>query len=125
MVETTLSDHPMTTAILDDVTERIRETRNRLVETTARLVATPAVTGNEAPAQNEGVQFIGGDSGLDERFPNQYYDVPTPTVGPTGGNVHGVDEWADINSLIDVPTLYAHAAIEWCGVDGDSGVGNR
>jgi acetylornithine deacetylase len=75
-----------------------------------------AVTGDPA-------RFIGGDSGLDERFPNQYYDVPTPTVGPTGGNVHGVDEWVDVDSLLDTAVLYAHTAIDWCGVADDGGVG--
>jgi acetylornithine deacetylase len=31
-------------------------------------------------------EFVGGLAGLDERFYNRYYDIPCPTVGPSGGN---------------------------------------
>jgi acetylornithine deacetylase len=33
--------------------------------------------------------WTGGLAGLDERFYVNYYDIPCPSVGPTGGRIHG------------------------------------
>ncbi len=70
---------------------------------------TETVTGEET-------QFTGGLAGLDERFHNNYYDVPTPTLGPRGGGVHGADEYVEIDSLVETAQVAALTAIDWCGV---------
>jgi acetylornithine deacetylase len=64
--------------------------------------------------------FIGGDAGLDERFYNRYYGIPTPTMGPSGENIHGADEYVEINSLVETAQALALTAVDWCGtVDND------
>lgn len=60
--------------------------------------------------------FVGGLAGLDERFYNHYYDIPCPSVGPRGDNIHGADEYAEIDSLVQTAQTVALAAVDWCGV---------
>jgi acetylornithine deacetylase len=62
-------------------------------------------------------EFVGGLAGLDERFYNRYYDIPCPTVGPTGGNTHGADEYLDLDSLVDAAQTIALSTMAHCGVE--------
>lgn len=71
---------------------------------------TERVTGGE-------VDYRGGLGGNDERFYNRYYDIPCPSVGPSGGNGHGTDEYVDVDSLVDTAQVLALTAMEWCGVE--------
>ncbi|WP_254533643.1 ArgE/DapE family deacylase [Natrinema gelatinilyticum] len=59
--------------------------------------------------------FGGGSGGNDERFYNRYYDIPCPSVGPRGENIHGADEYVDIDSLVETAQTLALTAIDWCG----------
>ena len=69
-----------------------------------------AVTGAEG-------DWIGGLAGLDERFYVNYYDIPCPTVGPRGDNIHGADEYVEIDSLVETAQAVALTAIDWCGIE--------
>lgn len=69
-----------------------------------------AVTGAETT-------FGGGSGGNDERFYNTYYDIPCPSVGPRGENIHGADEYVEIDSLVETAQTLALTAIDWCGTD--------
>lgn len=60
-------------------------------------------------------EWTGGLAGLDERFYVNYYDIPAPSVGPRGGNVHGADEYVEIDSLVEVAQIVALTTMEWCG----------
>ncbi|WP_332897781.1 ArgE/DapE family deacylase [Haladaptatus sp. CMSO5] len=60
-------------------------------------------------------EFIGGDAGLDERFYNLYYDIPAVTLGPTGENIHGADEYVELDSLVETAQALALTALDWCG----------
>lgn len=62
-------------------------------------------------------QFIGGLAGLDERFYVAHYDIPCPTVGPSGGNTHGADEYLDLDSLVEAAQTVALSAMDHCGVE--------
>jgi acetylornithine deacetylase len=79
-------------------------------EEITRLVTRHAesVTGREG-------SFVGGDAGLDERFYNRYYDIPAPTMGPSGANIHGADEYVEIDSLVETAQALALTAVDWCG----------
>lgn len=59
-------------------------------------------------------EWTGGLGGLDERFYVNYYDIPCPSVGPTGGRVHGADEYVDIDSVVAVAQSVALTTIDWC-----------
>ncbi|MGY4689989.1 ArgE/DapE family deacylase [Salibacterium sp. K-3] len=52
----------------------------------------------------------------DARFFNLYYDIPAVCYGPSGGNIHGVDEWVDLDTLKEVTKVYAAFLAAWCGV---------
>ncbi|WP_408958923.1 ArgE/DapE family deacylase [Natrinema sp. 74] len=60
--------------------------------------------------------FGGGSGGNDERFYNRYYDIPCPSVGPRGANIHGADEYVEIESLVETAQTLALTAIDWCGI---------
>jgi acetylornithine deacetylase len=44
----------------------------------------------------------------------KYFNIPTVTFGPCGGNAHGKDEWVSINSLIDFTKIILATTLEWC-----------
>jgi acetylornithine deacetylase len=64
------------------------------------------------------VERRGGLGGDDER----YHDVPTPSLGPTGGNGHGPDEDVETDSLVETAKLMASVAVaRWGRADGSAG----
>ncbi|QBP42500.1 ArgE/DapE family deacylase [Paenisporosarcina antarctica] len=56
----------------------------------------------------------------DIRLYNLYYDIPTTCYGPVGDNMHGADEWVDLNSVKEVTKTYAAFILDWCGVRAGS-----
>jgi acetylornithine deacetylase len=60
--------------------------------------------------------FVGGNAALDERFYQRYYDVPVVTAGPYGPNLHGVDEYTTVTSLLETAQTIAVSAIDYCGL---------
>ena len=60
--------------------------------------------------------FVGGNAALDERFYQRYYDVPVVTAGPYGPNLHGVDEYTTVTSLLETAQTLACSAIDYCGL---------
>jgi acetylornithine deacetylase len=77
------------------------------------------VSENTEAVTGESVSYRGGLGGNDERFYNRYYDIPTPSVGPSGGNGHGADEYVEIDSLVETAKVMAGVAMDWCGVDDE------
>ncbi|WP_042349427.1 ArgE/DapE family deacylase [Bacillus massiliigorillae] len=60
----------------------------------------------------EKVEIIGRASGNDARF-TQYYNKPGICFGPTGGNIHGPDEFVELDSVVKVTKVLANYIIEW------------
>lgn len=56
----------------------------------------------------------GGDISGDMGIFTKYFNIPTVTFGPCGGNAHGKDEWVSINSLIDFTKIILATTLEWC-----------
>ena len=52
---------------------------------------------------------------LDNRFA-PYFDTPSFSFGPAGGNHHSIDEYVEISSLMRVTKTLAVFAAEWCGL---------
>lgn len=50
----------------------------------------------------------------DIKYYNLYYDIPCTCYGPKGGNMHGANEWVDLNSVKEVTKAYAAFIIDWC-----------
>jgi len=53
--------------------------------------------------------------GMDTRLA-QYFNMPVLSFGPNGENFHGVNEYVDLDSVIDCTKVLASFIIEWCGV---------
>ena len=68
-------------------------------------------------AMNEPARFYGFAAVDDATFLNQA-GVPTITIGPGHiGNAHAVNEYVEIEELIDASKVYALSIVEWCGVE--------
>jgi len=63
---------------------------------------------------SEGVEVIGRASGNDARF-SQYFDMVAACTGPKASNIHGIDEFVEIPSAINVIKVLALTVIRWCG----------
>lgn len=64
------------------------------------------------------VEIAGRAAGNDARF-TQYYDKPGLVFGPKCSNMHGPDEYVEIDSVIDTAKVFAAHIIDWCGVEED------
>jgi len=63
-----------------------------------------------------GVDYIGRASGIDSRF-SQYFNMAAACTGPKASNIHGIDEYVEIPSIIQVAQVLALTILEWCGYD--------
>lgn len=61
-------------------------------------------------------EFIGRAAGLDTRF-SQAFNFPSAGTGPIAGNIHGIDEYVEIPSLIQVTKVLARTLVTWCGYE--------
>lgn len=53
----------------------------------------------------------------DAKFFNLYGETPAVCYGPSGGaNIHGIDEWASIDSMMQTASVLAVFMARWCGV---------
>lgn len=54
----------------------------------------------------------------DAKFFNLYGETPAICYGPSGGaNIHGIDEWVSIDSLMQTTAVLAVFMARWCGVN--------
>ena len=60
------------------------------------------------------VEFIGRAGGLDTRF-SRHFNMAAACTGPRAGGIHGIDEYVEIPSIIQVTQVLAMAALQWCG----------
>ncbi|MEK4027138.1 ArgE/DapE family deacylase [Pseudobacillus sp. FSL P4-0506] len=57
-------------------------------------------------------KIIGRASGNDARF-TQYYNKPGICFGPRGSNIHGPDEFVELDSVVKVAKVLANYIVEW------------
>jgi len=54
----------------------------------------------------------------DAKFFNLYGETPAICYGPSGGaNIHGIDEWVSIDSMMQTTAVLAVFMARWCGVN--------
>ncbi|MCW1968410.1 MAG: ArgE/DapE family deacylase [Anaerolineae bacterium] len=58
--------------------------------------------------------IMGMTAGLDTRFA-QLYGVPAFAWGPKGANLHGANEYVELDSVIDTTRVLAAFLMQWCG----------
>jgi acetylornithine deacetylase len=60
------------------------------------------------------VEFIGRAGGLDTRF-SKHFNMAAACTGPRAGGIHGIDEYVEIPSIIQVTQILAMTTLQWCG----------
>ena len=53
----------------------------------------------------------------DVKFFHLYGKIPSTCYGPSGADIHGIDEWVSIASMMRVAAVYALFMVRWCGVN--------
>lgn len=53
----------------------------------------------------------------DARFFNLYGNIPATCYGPVAANIHGIDEWVSIDSMMEVASVLAAFTVRWCGTN--------
>jgi acetylornithine deacetylase len=66
-------------------------------------------------AVGEPVEIAGRASGNDGRFA-PYFNMPSVVTGPVAGNIHGLDEYVELNTVLQTTATIALTIAEWCGV---------
>ncbi|KXA89582.1 hypothetical protein AKJ57_05150 [candidate division MSBL1 archaeon SCGC-AAA259A05] len=56
-----------------------------------------------------------GSGGSDLRCLTKYANTPSILYGPSGSSIHGVDEYLDIDSLIETSKVITLTVADWCG----------
>jgi acetylornithine deacetylase len=69
-----------------------------------------AVAGTEPAA-------LASTATTDVRFFSLYGGMPATCYGPVGGNLHGIDEWVSLDSLMEVTRVLARFTAAWCGLE--------
>lgn len=52
----------------------------------------------------------------DSRFYGRYYDIPSLCYGPAGGQMHGFDEYVELESVRHTTRVIADFIQRWCGL---------
>ncbi|HVC81329.1 MAG TPA: ArgE/DapE family deacylase [Chloroflexota bacterium] len=60
--------------------------------------------------------LVASTAGLDTRFCGDF-GIPAACIGARGADMHGIDEWVDLDTVIETTQILAAAIVEWCGVD--------
>lgn len=66
------------------------------------------------------VEILGIPTFSDIRFPILYTGIPTVSYGPLAGNLHGADEWLDVDDWLRAVGVTVLTLLEWCGVASDT-----
>jgi acetylornithine deacetylase len=61
-------------------------------------------------------EYIGRAGGIDSRFA-QYFGMAAACTGPKSMNIHGIDEYVEIPTVIQVTQILASTVLEWCGLE--------
>lgn len=102
-----LAEHPPTIEWFGWQTEPWQQDpEHPFVQTVCRAVE--EVSGDEAT-------FIGRSSGIDSRFA-PYFEMVAACTGPRAGNIHGIDEYVELPSVLETAKVLALSILLWCGV---------
>jgi acetylornithine deacetylase len=61
------------------------------------------------------VEYIGRASGLDTRFA-PHFRMAAACTGPRAANIHGIDEYVELSSVLQVSQVLAMTILNWCGM---------
>jgi acetylornithine deacetylase len=64
------------------------------------------------------VEVVGVPWGMDSRFAG-LFNIAAATIGPTGRNFHGIDEYVELDSVVNCAKVLAMFTSRWCGTYDD------
>jgi acetylornithine deacetylase len=64
------------------------------------------ILGSEAP-------LVGKPAGMDTRFCSEF-NISACAFGPRGGEVHGIDEYVELESVVQTAKVISLMALDWC-----------
>ena len=68
--------------------------------------------------KNEDLEFSANTGLTDMRYFNVFGGIPAANYGPAGENIHNVDEFVELDSIITGAKTLALFVLDWCGYDG-------
>jgi len=90
-----------------------------LLDKAAPLVTELAATHRDVAGSD--VELVVATGTTDARTFNLYGPIPATCYGPTGADIHGIDEWVSIDSTMQVTEVLARFVARWCGVSVRAG----
>lgn len=57
--------------------------------------------------------IVGKPAGLDTRFCTEF-NISACAFGPNGGNIHGIDEYVELETVVQTAKVAALTILEWC-----------
>ncbi len=75
-----------------------------------------ALAASHEAVLGEPAQWLASTATTDARILRLYGDTPAACYGPEAGHIHGIDEWVDLNSTVEVAQVLAVFLARWCGV---------
>jgi len=85
-----------------------------VLDKAAPLVTELAATHREVTGEE--VDLVVSTGTTDARSFNLYGPIPATCYGPTGQDIHGIDEWVSLDSTMRVAEVIARFIARWCGV---------
>ena len=81
-------------------------------------LGSPLITGlQDACEQVTGEKpAVLGGGGSDLRLPVLYAGSPSVLFGPSGGAIHSLDEYVEIDSVLEMARIIGRFVLDWCGV---------
>jgi len=80
----------------------------------------PLVTLSKSNIDNvtgKDTEILGMPTFSDIRLSILHLDIPTIIYGPTGGNLHGADEWVNVEEWLQCVEINVLNILEWCGFE--------
>jgi acetylornithine deacetylase len=71
------------------------------------------IRNNGREVLGEAPPVVGKPAGLDTRFCSEF-GIAACAFGPNGGEIHGVDEWVDLDSVVKTAKVAALTILDWC-----------
>ena len=81
--------------------------------------AHPFVTtlaGVAAEVTGERPPLVAATAGLDARFAGPF-GIPAACIGARGDGMHGIDEYVEVESVVETTKILAATIVAWCGVE--------
>ena len=107
--------HPARDSVRYRIDYRGFQAEGLVVDLDEPAIATLVDCHREVAGRDPGTWAFTGTT--DVKFFHLHGDMPSTCYGPHGGNIHGIDEWVSIDSMVEVSAVLARFIARWCGLN--------